>query len=349
MTTQWVKRPLQLKHNAMEMTKKEVLEEAMVFADDTTLLDLELYGKEIEVCGGLSKEQERVFQWNKYGNVVVADVKRKELLRVNDEDLKRVEKKKVLNLSDDGERWEGDVLGNQPFGWGVLYDSEGEKAYEGFRVGEVNVCYGTRYYSDIGVMEYEGEWCDGKRWGKGTQYNRHGDWVYRGDWVNDVQVGDVVEEPLTVDSDVHFQFHSYITTIDFCEGVFNSREIRCLSFESFLNLHSVVFEDNCFNLTQSLSLVNMANLGFFAVRRNCFRHAKTGALSVTGRNCPQLETFYVGRHCFTHFKHFSISCTSSSPPSQPDTRMSNAHFGEKSFPHFSTAVFSGSITPLSSL
>ena len=349
MTTQWVKRPLQLKHNAMEMTKKEVLEEAMVFADDTTLLDLELYGKEIEVCGGLSKEQERVFQWNKYGNVVVADVKRKDLLRVNDEDLKRVEKKKVLNLSDDGERWEGDVLGNQPFGWGVLYDSEGEKAYEGFRVGEVNVCYGTRYYSDIGVMEYEGEWCDGKRWGKGTQYNRHGDWVYRGDWVNDVQVGDVVEEPLTVDSDVHFQFHSYITTIDFCEGVFNSREIRCLSFESFLNLHSVVFEDNCFNLTQSLSLVNMVHLGFFAVRHNCFRHAKTGALSVTVRNCPQLETFYVGRHCFTHFKHFSISCTSSSPPSQTDTRMSNAHFGEKSFPHFSTAVFSGPITPLSSL
>ena len=241
------------------------------------------------------------------------------------------------------------MLGNQPFGWGVLYDSEGEKAYEGFRVGEVNVCYGTRYYSDIGVMEYEGEWCDGKRWGKGTQYNRHGNWVYRGDWVNDVQVGDVVEEPLTVDSDVHFQFHSYITTIDFCEGVFNSREIRCLSFESFLNLHSVVFEDNCFNLTQSLSLVNMANLGFFAVRHNCFRHAKTGALSVTVRNCPQLETFYVGRHCFTHFKHFSISCTSSSPPSQPDTRMSNAHFGEKSFPHFSTAVFSGPITPLSSL
>ena len=158
-----------------------------------------------------------------------------------------------------------------------------------------------------------------------------------------------MEEPLTVDSDVHFQFHSYITTIDFCEGVFNSREIRCLSFESFLNLHSVVFEDNCFNLTQSLSLVNMAHLGFFAVRHNCFRHAKTGALSVTVRNCPQLETFYVGRHCFTHFKHFSISRTSSSPPSQPDTRMSNAHFGEKSFPHFSTAVFSGPITPLSSL
>ena len=54
MTTQWVKRPLQLKHNAMEMTKKEVLEEAMVFADDTTLLDLEVYGKERECFSGTS-------------------------------------------------------------------------------------------------------------------------------------------------------------------------------------------------------------------------------------------------------------------------------------------------------
>ena len=52
----------------------------------------------------------------------------------------------VLNLSDDGERWEGDVLDNQPYGWGVLYDSENRMVYEGFRIGKVNVCYGTQYY-----------------------------------------------------------------------------------------------------------------------------------------------------------------------------------------------------------
>ncbi|KAM7454178.1 hypothetical protein BLSTO_05068 [Blastocystis sp. subtype 1] len=34
-----------------------------------------------------------------------------------------IEHKQVLDLNDDGERWEGDVLNNQPYGWGVLYDS----------------------------------------------------------------------------------------------------------------------------------------------------------------------------------------------------------------------------------
>ena len=40
-------------------------------------------------------------------------------------------------------------MNNQPYGWGVLYDSEGEKKYEGFVIGEAYVCYGTRYYPDI--------------------------------------------------------------------------------------------------------------------------------------------------------------------------------------------------------
>ena len=40
-----------------------------------------------------------------------------------------IEHAQVLDLSDDGERWEGDVLNNQPYGWGVLYDSENRMVY----------------------------------------------------------------------------------------------------------------------------------------------------------------------------------------------------------------------------
>ena len=85
--------------------------------------------------------------------LVVVKVEKKAVLNVSG-----IEHKQVLDLSDDGERWEGDVLDNQPYGWGVLYDSENRRAYEGFRIGEVNVCYGTQYYSDIQKVEYEGEW-----------------------------------------------------------------------------------------------------------------------------------------------------------------------------------------------
>ena len=81
--------------------------------------------------------------------VIEVDIASHTLIRVNGEDVKGIEHKQVLDLSDDGERWEGDVLDNQPYGWGVLYDSENRIVYEGFRIGEVNVCYGRSYYPDI--------------------------------------------------------------------------------------------------------------------------------------------------------------------------------------------------------
>ena len=104
-----------------------------------------------------------------------------ELLRVDGEEVNEIEHKRVLDLNDDGERWEGDVLNDQPYGWGVLYDSEGEKVYEGFMIGEAYACYGTRYYSDIQKVDYKGEWCEGKRWGRGTQYDRNGKTVHDGE------------------------------------------------------------------------------------------------------------------------------------------------------------------------
>ena len=77
--------------------------------------------------------------------VIRANTETKTLVIVNNEDLSGIEHNQVLNLSDEGERWEGDVLKDQPFGWGVLYDKDNARAYEGFRVGELGVCYGTHY------------------------------------------------------------------------------------------------------------------------------------------------------------------------------------------------------------
>ena len=74
--------------------------------------------------------------------VIKVDIASHRLLRVNGEEVKGIKHAKVLDLSDDGERWEGDVLHNQPYGWGVLYDSENRMVYEGFRLKDVNVCYG---------------------------------------------------------------------------------------------------------------------------------------------------------------------------------------------------------------
>ena len=91
---------------------------------------------------GVKEYDQRTIMQLSEGRTVVVNVKKKELLRVNDVELSGLEHNQVLDLSDDGERWEGDALHQQPYGWGVLYDKEGEKAYEGFRISEVSVCYG---------------------------------------------------------------------------------------------------------------------------------------------------------------------------------------------------------------
>ena len=93
--------------------------------------------------------------------VIEVDIASHTLIRVNGEDVKGIEHAQVLDLNDNGERWEGDVLNNQPYGWGVYYDSENRIAYEGFRIGDVNVCYGRSYYPDVQKVEYEGEWFEG--------------------------------------------------------------------------------------------------------------------------------------------------------------------------------------------
>ena len=52
--------------------------------------------------------------------VIEVDIASHTLIRVNGEDVSGIEHKRVLDLNDDGERWAGDVLTNQPYGWGVL-------------------------------------------------------------------------------------------------------------------------------------------------------------------------------------------------------------------------------------
>ena len=117
--------------------------------------------------------------------VIEVDVASRTLLRVNGEEVQNIESNQVLDLSDDGERWEGDVLNNEPYGWGVLYDSENRRMYEGFQIDKRNVCYGTRSYTDIQKPEYEGMINKGKRWGRGIQYDRNGNTMFEGEWVND--------------------------------------------------------------------------------------------------------------------------------------------------------------------
>ena len=74
------------------------------------------------LCGyheGLVKKSHSVVVELRLNGVTEVDVESRELLRVNGKDVNDIEHKQVLDLNDDGERWEGDVLNDQPYGWVV--------------------------------------------------------------------------------------------------------------------------------------------------------------------------------------------------------------------------------------
>ena len=54
----------------------------------------------------------------------------------------------VIDLNSNGKRWEGGIMRNRPFGYGVLYNEEGQKVFEGYMVERKKAIFSeTLYFS----------------------------------------------------------------------------------------------------------------------------------------------------------------------------------------------------------
>ena len=125
--------------DAINTIKDTVNPEKCEYSDFTFEYDDSKDGFRILEC--TSRIHDSVVVEGSVGIMIVAEVKNRELLKVGTIHLKEVERNEIVDLSVDGDRWEGDVLNNEPCGWGVMYDKSNNRMYEGFRVGEVHVCY----------------------------------------------------------------------------------------------------------------------------------------------------------------------------------------------------------------
>lgn len=227
---------------------------------------------------------------------------------VNDAEIQGVSHNQTLDLTDDGERWEGDVLNDEPYGWGVLYDREGEKVYEGFRMGEVSVCYGRSYYSDIRKLQYEGEWLNGMRWGRGIQYDRNGGVVFDGEWMDDVPTTLNVIETIHPDSGV---MHSQIEELTFTNKCCNDPVWSDLDLRPLARLRSLRIGDKCFLETKRVVLQGMRRLeevsvGYGSFSKHAFNLNREDAVFVCYAN-PSLRSLEIDRCCFTSFSRFLLA------------------------------------------
>ena len=233
--------------------------------------------------------------------VIEADVESRELLRVNGEDVNGIEHNQLLDLNDDGERWEGDVLNNKPYGWGVLYDSENRMTYEGFRIGEVNVCYGRSYYPDIQKVEYEGEICEGKRWGRGVQYDRTGKIVIDGEWMNDVDLEGRIEI-IDNNSNLHNHIEELVVSSNCCNG----KKWSVIDFTIIPHLREIRVGDKCFDSVNEFKLIGLNELERVVIGKS-FNYAGNHPIRVFYvKDCGKLKELKLGTASFCNYNMCGI-------------------------------------------
>ena len=259
------------------------------------------------IVKGVSRLEDDVIVEYGSGRIVWVDVNKKELLEVEGVDLNELQHNEILDLSVEGDRWDGDVLNGNPCGWGVLFDKNNERVYEGFRIDEKNVCYGRTYYSNVLRVEYEGEWCDGMRWGRGVQYDRNGVVVYDGEWLNDAPLKKRVEV-----TSASVLLHNHVEELHVIGGCCNEEGLKELDLSGFMNLRELNVANECFEYVKKVNICGLRELERMIVGSKSFTKEKDECLNEKDgrfylKNCPRLRELRItGVRSFSDYSVIEI-------------------------------------------
>ena len=231
--------------------------------------------------------------------VVVVDLDSKEMIvHINQERSNMQNTIEVIDLDADGRRWEGGVKNEMPYGYGVLYDEEGKKEYEGFLLDGMKICYGIEYYSDIERVKYEGCFCSNKRFGRGILYDRNGEVEYDGTWIIDTPYSSSFDGK-TIDSRTE--------SITAPRNSFN--ELKSFILCSFIHsLKRMVIGDGCFGSVRLFELDGLIELESVVIGEISFKTARVDDISMSGRivNCLKLKSIQIGYHSFSDYHSFEL-------------------------------------------
>ena len=59
----------------------------------------------------------------------------------------------VIDISNDGMRWEGSFLKNSPFGFICIMNESNEVIYQGVMIGDKKECYGIDFYPGLDKIQ----------------------------------------------------------------------------------------------------------------------------------------------------------------------------------------------------
>ena len=179
----------------------------------------------------------------------------------------QIERNVVKQLNEDGSRWEGDWNNQQPFGFGSVYDGEGNRIYSGFMFEGKKIGFGTEFFSDNHKVDYCGNFFNDLRHGWGITYDRNGNKLYEGNWVsgkNDSEKTIVLQK-----NEDCLKLHDMIREL-IVEKNFMSEWKGNLVIENYPNVEKIVVKKNSLQNLNSLKICNCDKLKTIETENGAF-------------------------------------------------------------------------------
>ena len=251
----------------------------------------------------------------------------------------------VINLSADGDRWEGDVdlLTNTICGWGKVYDKENLLSYCGFRVGNENVAYGTFYHEGIEVPYYEGMHASGYFTGHGKMFDRECHLVREGIFIHSSNP-DLNVHLKTFDWSLLTSELEELELDDSCTfaslqcdwSLFKHLRVFSAKNRCFLSSTSVQFSD--LPCLETITLGDLVSYAFeeeiqdenAEMQMEEVEAAKVRSLVIVG--CPQLRALLIGARAMQFFSSFTVKKCDS---------LMMITVGNDNFPYIASVEFKG--------
>ena len=188
-----------------------------------------------------------------------------EWIELNLSNLKRGD---TVDLNENGDRWEGDSLEGIPFGYGCEYNCDNQLVYKGFVFEGMKVCYGVEMYGDIGIVEYEGGFYKGKRYGNGKLYDKKNVLIYEGEWANNnpFELYSLRIENELKEEDIHYDLEE----LEIGENCCN--ELKCFKLIGFAHLKKLIFHKNSLKNLNSLVISNNNELTIIEIENGEHGH-----------------------------------------------------------------------------
>ena len=252
----------------------------------------------------IDSAKERILVWFEVENDVIKSIKKFEL------------KKFVVDVSETGDRWEGemDALSDTILGYGTLYNAENTIIYQGFRFSSHHIGYGHYFYPDTKRIHYSGMIGDYDYFGKGKLYDRKGDLIHEGIFMKSVCTIQEANIPLFIQQVLSNQCQKL-----FFDHAYHIPQVL-LDFSVLPYLQAFIATSSVLYYSPTLRFTNHECIQTFQIKTevdiDCFNPLigkyiyYPCLLDQNGlffQNCPNLQSIQIEDSCCHQYKNLHVN------------------------------------------